>query len=555
MLRATGSEARDKAIRSNGSGRRTVRRWSRGPILLIYPSSKRYSGFMSTNRFPFLYTAHAGLPILAEILSRKGYEVAVHDDNITPITASLLRRASFVGISVETLWATRGYEIARMAKDLGLPVAFGGAHATLNPSDALDHGDYVIRNEGEHSLPDLLDAFETGRPLETVLGLSFRDGRGRVVHNPERPFLTTRELDQVPWPNLRKIHGWSSPVNLLGRYIYFTMVSRGCPFHCNFCSITPEFGKAYRHRSVSNVIDELKDRYDPKTQFLFFMDDSIAGDTEYLKELLEEMLSKNVAPRIGWHSQMRSDTAKDKKLVRLMQRTHCLFATFGFESIDDRTLRYMRKGQNLKLIQECIRTMQAHDIIVNGFFMLGSDHDTVASIRETVDFALKNCVIAGFMPMTPFPGTPFFADLEREGRIFTRHWELYDVQHVVYWPKQISPYDLYMGCLDAYRKFYTDQPSMFAVKMRRAAPKLFRALRLWNPVSYLRPHTHIFNLATLWPLLKLVDYGKEIAANLDYIAYLRSLDRDHPREFVPRAGLVQDVLSWRPAKKLMALAA
>ncbi|MBI2061090.1 MAG: radical SAM protein [Nitrospirae bacterium] len=524
---------------------------------------------MSTNRFPLMYTAHAGLPILAEILERDGHQVDVRDEMITPFSPSWFDGAgvsspfhspsskrsgeggvALVGVSIETLWAVRGYEIAAEARKRGIPVIFGGPHATLNPDDALKHGDYVVRNEGEETLPDLLDALERGRPLESVKGLSFKSNAGAHIHNPARPFLTSEQLDTIPWPRLGKIHGWNSRTNWVSRFIHFTMVSRGCPFHCNFCSITPEFGKAYRSRSVESVIDELTERFDPEQQFLFFMDDSISGDKEYLKGLLDRMLTKNLVPRLGWHSQMRSDTAKDKTLMKLLQRTNCFFATFGFESIDDRTLRYMRKGQNSKLIRECIKTMQDHGIIVNGFFMFGSDHDTLESIDKTLEFAKENCVLAGFMPMTPFPGTPFYDDLERQGRIFTKHWEFYDVQHVVYQPKNMTPYELYMGCLNAYRRFYSDRRSMVTVKIRRAAPRLWKSLGLSNPLNLLQPRTYAFNFITLWPLFKLVDYGKEIAANLDYIHYIRNLDPDRPKEFVPHTAPLQNVLNWKHAKSL-----
>lgn len=530
----------------------TVRQWTPGKIVLIYPASRRYSGYMSTNRYPLLFTAHAGLPILAEILERGGHTVEVLDDSVTPVGRARLESAALVGISVETLWANRGYGIAAMAREMNIPVVFGGAHATLNPDDALEHGDYVVRNEGEKTFPELLEALRNGTTLEAVRGISFRADSGRAIHNEARPFLTTQEMDDVPWPKLTRIQGWDSPANLLGRYIYFTMISRGCPFHCNFCSITPEFGKLYRHRSVDDVIDELQERFDYKRQFLFFMDDSISGDKEYLKALLDRMLTKGVYPRMGWHSQMRADTAKDKALMKLMQRTNCFFATFGFESIDENTLRYMRKGQNLKLIEECIETMRKHDILVNGFFMFGSDHETRESIGRTVDFALKHCAIAGFMPMTPFPGTPFFEDLDRQGRIFTKHWELYDVQHVVFWPKHMTPYELYMGCLNAYRRFYTDQRSLFTVKMRGAVPKLCKVLQPWNPLSYLRSQNYIWSFLSLWPLFKLVDYSKEVLANLDYILYLKSLKPGETREFRPNMGAVQDLLTWRRAKGILA---
>lgn len=483
-------------------------------IHLIYPDTRRFTSNLSTHRFPGLATAHAGLPLLAEILWRKGYEVRVFDEKICPPRPDLLYDCDLLGISIQTITAFQGQRIAGEAKRRRVPVVFGGVHATLNPDEALEHGDFVVRNEGEETLPELIEALEQGTELAAIQGLSFRLG-GQKIHNPPRPLL--RNLNGLPWVNMRWIEGFQqpflTPVNFL---MYFTQATRGCPFDCNFCSIVRTFGQGMRMRSPDDVAEEIKAQMLPSQQILFFHDDSLAGDKAYLKELLSTMIRKKAVPPAGWHSQMRADVVRDKELVRLMRDSKCLAATFGFESINPETLKYMRKGQTPDLIRRCIKTMHENDIFVIGFFVFGSDHDRVQTIRQTLRFAVEEGVdFAGFMPLTPFPGTPFHLQMAREGRIFSDDWELYDVEHVVYWPKQMTPLQLYLETLRCYREFYTPiLRRQRTLKIARRVPILFGAL---------------MNL--LWPMLKRINYQRELLANRDYIRALQRLQAGKLKRF------------------------
>lgn len=491
------------------SARRTIHK-----IHLIYPDTRRFTSNLSTHKFPGLATAHAGLPLLAEVLHRKGYTVRVFDEKICPPQEEILYDCDLLGISIQTITAYQGFRLAQQARRLKVPVVFGGVHATLNPEEVLRHGDYVVRNEGEQTLPELIEALEQGESLDKIMGLSYWED-GKIKHNPPRPLL--QKLDSLPWPDMRWIEGFQHPfMTPLNFLIYFTQATRGCPFDCNFCSIVRTFGRGMRARSPENVVEELKERMLPSQEVLFFHDDSLAGDKEYLKELLATMIRKRVHLRGGWHSQMRADVVRDKDVVRLMRESRCLAATFGFESINPETLRYMRKGQTPKLIRECIKTMHENDIFVIGFFVFGSDYDDVQTIRRTCRFAVEAGVdFAGFMPLTPFPGTPFHQEMAQQGRIFSDDWELYDVEHVVFWPKKMTPLELYLETLRCYRDFYTPMIRFSrTMKIARRVPSLFGLL---------------MNLA--WPLLKRANYQRELFANRDYILALQRLQEGKLKKF------------------------
>ncbi len=504
---------------------------------LIYPCSRRYSGFLSTHKMPGMATSHSGLTILAQILEKKGITSRICDEEITPVTDRLLDEADLVGISIQTSWAPQGYRIAKKAKRFGKIVVMGGVHASLNPDEAILHADYVIRGEGEDAFPELIEALNTGGDLSAILGLSYwKDGE--PVHNPVRPQMSTEELDKVPFPRFDMIEGfmdpWKHPIN---EYVYFTMLTRGCDQACTYCSITRVFGRALRHRSVNNVMEELGSRFNPNKQHLFFMDDSLANNPDYLKEVLYGILKNKLVPKHGWHSQLRVEVANDPELLRLMKETNCLFVTCGFESTNEKSLKSLAKGQSPADVKRAVRKLTDAGMIVNGFFMFGTDHDTVEDMPRTVQFAKETgCMLAGFMPLTPFPGTPLYKQFDRDGRIFTKDWELYDVQHVVYDPKQMSALDLYTKTLACYRQFYgPDFYTRHGLKAFKKSP-------------------FVVGIGAAWPLIKQYCYSRELTANFDYMRALRDREPSRSASFPNISGnfVAKDLLSGRTARNVVA---
>jgi len=465
-------------------------------IFFVLPDHNRYSGNFSTFLLPGLSPTHIGTMIMGEMLRKRGYSIKIFDEKISPVNINRFEGADLVGISISTVDALRGYELAyQIRKILKIPVVIGGVHATLNTEEALKWGDFVIRNEGEYTMIELIDALENGGSFEDILGLSYHSN-GESCHNPQRPFI--KDLDKLPYPNWDLIENMyrylHTPIN---HFVYFTQVTRGCPHNCNFCSVTPSFGKPLRYRSVENVINELKSKQTQTQKLLFFYDDNLVANKRYVKDLLSAIIDNDLVP-FGWHSQMRADASEDDELMELMERTKCRLATFGFESINPGTLKYVKKGQSVDLIENCVEKMHERHILINGFFVLGSDEDNIDTIRETVRFNIdKKVDFAAFMPLTPFPGTPFFEEIS--DRIFTKNWELYDVQHAVFYPKQMTPLELYLECLKAYKTFY-------------------------HPKMWTRKH-YMFYIFTYfgWALRCLALYRKELIANKNYVQFLKSL--------------------------------
>ncbi len=480
-------------------------------IKFILPDENRFCANFSTFETKGLRLSHLGLLIIGEMLRKeKNCSIEVFDEKITPVSMADLEGADLVGISIQTIAAVRGYQLAEwIKKQFKIPVVLGGVHATLNTNEALEYADYVVRNEGEQAFLELVEALENKIIPDDIGGLSFKHG-GEIYHNPRRPFIT--DLDMLPFPNWKLIKGmFKAKETVLNTFIYPMQVTRGCPFNCTFCSVTPTFGKKLRHRSIESVMEEIKRNWKISQYFIFFYDDNIVGNKRYFKDLLSALIDNELVPK-AWHSQMRADVAEDDELIDLMNRTHCSAGTFGFESVNPDSLKEMKKGQTLDSIEYCIETMHEHDIFVNGFFVFGFQNDSRETIQETIKFASeKNIDLVGFMPLTPFPGTPQFKEMQ--DRIISKYWELYDVQHVVFYPENMTPFELYKDTIDAYIKFY----DLKAKKFPKAKKTRLQDIRTLS-------HRQLFeNIVRRWAKRTRWLYDLELVANERYMAWLKAL--------------------------------
>ena len=228
------------------------------------------------------------------------------------------------------------------------------------------------------------------------------------------------------------------------------MTSWGCPFDCTFCSVTAMFGKKYRFRSAESVVAEIKEK-DPEK--IFFYDDNMAANKKRLKRLLQMMIDEGVA--VPWGAQVRTDVVRDPELMELMRASKCDFVALGLESVNQATLDSFEKSQTVGDIEHAIKVLHEYGIRAHGMFVLGADHDTPDSVRDTVTFAKKNKIDTVMLNiLTPLPGTQQFEELDREGRILERDWSFYDAQHVVFRPKQMTPLHLLQETIKANKRFY-----------------------------------------------------------------------------------------------------
>lgn len=350
-----------------------------------------------------------------------------YDERIEPIP--LDEPTDLVAMTVETYTARRAYQIAEEYRRRGVPVVMGGYHPTFLPEEALRYADSVVLGDAEGIWPQVVEDARQGT-------LQPRYERS------EFPSLAGTRPDRSIFAGKRY-----APLSLV-------QYGRGCRFNCNFCSIHAFYGNSLRQRPVSEVVAEIRqlDR-----RLVFLVDDNLFVDEAKAVALFEALIPL----RIRWTCQISIDVAQDPALVKLMQKSGCISALIGFESLDRHNLVQMRKAWNLKYqdYESSIRVFQRAGIMIYGTFVFGYDGDTAESFDAAVDFAIRNkFYLANFNPLTPTPGADLYDQLRSEGRlIYDRWWIDPDFRYgaATFHPRGMTADELTAGCLRARLKFNT----------------------------------------------------------------------------------------------------
>jgi radical SAM superfamily enzyme YgiQ (UPF0313 family) len=270
-------------------------------------------------------------------------------------------------------------------------------------------------------------------------------------------------------------------------YLFHNLIqtTRGCPYDCEFCSVTALHGRTYRMRPVSEVEKEIQS-LERSQAYIFFVDDNIVGNLSHARELLQ-MLSHY---RLRWVSQAPIHIAENEELVSLMAKAGCHGLFIGFESLREENLDLMGKRINrIETYEKGIQRLHDAGIGVYASFVFGYDYDDPSVFDEFLKFAERNRIEGAFLPiLTPFPGTRIYQRMKQEGRLLTEDWSKYDMATVVFQPKRMTVQELQEGFWKVNRSFYSF-PSMLK--------------RIFNPF-HLRRSLIIFgpmNLG-LWPAVK-----------------------------------------------------
>lgn len=394
-----------------------------------------------------------GTILLATILRGRGHDAQVQIEELGRIRMEEIEMADAVGISIITSTAPRGYEFARIFRKMGKTVFMGGAHATYLPEEALLHCDYVLRGEADGTIVPFIEALERKGGFEEVGGLSWWRG-GTVAHNPNTAYI--KDMDKSPIPDFRLITNWEKKMDVTP-----IMTSRGCPYDCEFCSVSNMFGRQFRHKGTERVLAELRQHKElcrengvkNPDDWIFFYDDNFTINKKRVKELLRAMISENLTPH--WTAQASVDVADDDELLGLLKESNCYLLYIGFESINPETLKAYNKKQTVEKIEKAIRKLRQYGIRVHGMFVFGADTDDASVISGTAAFAKRNKLHSvQFMILTPLPGTRTYQELTRQERITTRDWRLYDAHHVVFEPAHFSQHGLQYDTITAMLSFY-----------------------------------------------------------------------------------------------------
>lgn len=367
-----------------------------------------------------------GLGILAA-LTPKTDEVIYTDDLVRPFDVERdLKPVDLVGISVDSKTARRSYDIAAAYRQRGVKVVLGGIHPTALPEEASQYADAVVVGEAEDLWPSVVDDFKQGR---------------------------LQRLYQGPWPNLAGKPNARRDLFTSKKYIPFQVVQtmRGCPYPCEFCSVSTANGTTMRFRPADEVIRELEGL----SKLIMFGDDNVMIHRKYSAELFERMIPL----RKHWIGQCSLAAVKRIENIRLMAESGCKALFIGFESVDEETVKFTGKRQNRpSQYKEVVDMLHEHGISSWGSFVFGFDTDDREVFDRTVDFAIDTrLTMASFAVLTPYPGTRLYRRLKAEGRLTDDRWWLrgaYDSASPYFVPKQMSREQLYEGWQHAWQRFY-----------------------------------------------------------------------------------------------------
>lgn len=399
-------------------------------ILFVEPSGAPSNVFAKFMTIPLL-----GPVYLATIARNAGHIAAVFNENIMKrhIGPAEMAGADILCLSCLTATIDRGRVIAREYRDartaVGKPsrVLVGGIHASMMPEDVMNDFDQVVTGEAEQIFLQLVDG---NVPGGLVRGTRLED------------------LDSLPMPDYSTVLGQRRmPITPI-------LTSRGCPYDCNFCSVTEMFGRSYRSQSAERVMEELLLRGRDGTRWIFFVDDHFAANLDRTDRLLDLML-KNKFP-VRWSAQVRTEVTKHPDFVAKMRRAGCKLVYVGFESVNPATLKDFNKRQTVDDIRRSIEVFKKNSIQVHGMFMLGSDADTPDVFRTTSQFCGDMKLdYAQYSILTPLPGTEVYRQFEKDGRLLHKDWSLYDGLHAVFAPRNMTADTLQNGMVECFDEFYT----------------------------------------------------------------------------------------------------
>ena len=352
------------------------------------------------------------------------HEVVIDDGCVGSVTAK--DAADLVAITAMTAQAPSAYRLADEYRARGIPVVLGGIHPSMCPDEAGEHADAVVLGEADRLWPGLVQDFANGRMKSRY-------------HDP-----VAVDLAQLVIPR-RDLLDPSG-------YVAFNSVqtTRGCPFDCNFCSVTTMSGVKYRFRPKEKVVEEVRSL---DGHSVYFVDDNIIGNPKKAKELFRALMPV----QRKWASQVTINFARDKELMRLARESGCQGVFIGFETTSDKSVRDAGKGVNRpKEYLRDIRRIHAAGMKVWGSFIFGFDNDDLDVFAHTLEFVEKaEMEFAQFSLMTPLPGTALYRQFVGEDRLVHRDWEKYDLGSIVFKHPGLTAKRLHFEKNRAYRRFYS----------------------------------------------------------------------------------------------------
>ncbi len=347
--------------------------------------------------------------------------------------------------------------ILKKISSIEIPIILCGPNFEIYHEEFLKQNpyiDFVLCGEYEYTLLELMESLQGAKGLSGVAGLIYRNN-GAIIKNAKRePF----DINILPWPHRDSLpmHKYlDAPCGMPTPSVQM-LASRGCPFGCNFCLWPQVFyqGNHYRTRHIKDVVDEMEYLViKKKFKSVYFDDDTFNVGKKRMLEFCNEIIKRNLN-NIPWAIMAKADLM-DEQILGAMKKAGLYSIKYGVESGSQELLDGCGKSLDLKRAEHIIKHTKLLGIKVHLTFCFGLPGETEQTVAETIDYSLNlKADSIQFSIVTPFPGTKLFKDLDKDGKISTKNWSLYDGQHsCVFYPDNISYIDLEKAKNYAYKRW------------------------------------------------------------------------------------------------------
>ncbi|UCF85935.1 MAG: B12-binding domain-containing radical SAM protein [Desulfobacteraceae bacterium] len=391
------------------------------------------------------------LAILASHTPDK-YEIEIIDETIDIIDFD--KNVDLVAITCMTPLAPKAYEISTRFREKGTPVVLGGIHASMMSQEAMNFVNTVVIGEGEEVWQTLLKNYEAG--------------------NIQKKYISPR-------PSMENLSIPRRDLCSKSYFIQTVQTSRGCPFDCNFCSVTRFNGGRYRFRPVNDVIAEISML---KGNRFFFIDDNIVGSGQECFNHAFQLFERLKDLGKEWGAQTCINVVENDNLLQAAAKNGAKVFFIGFESVESEALLAMNKQVNLrpttKNFKDAIKKIHDNGIAIVGGFIFGNDTDTKDIFNKTLDFIHDTELDAAqFSIQTPFPSTKLYEQLYNEGRLllkdYPKDWKRYNGFEVVFQPKNMTVEELQEGHISTYKA-----AASLKTSFKRAIKTFFKTKSLFS---------------------------------------------------------------------------
>ena len=431
---------------------------------------------------------------LLKSLTPSGHEVVLIDGNAQPMDEESIakfvqdEKIGLVGIGAMTRMIAKAYRMADAIRAVGVPVVMGGPHVTEEADEALGrsggprHADAVALGEADETWPQIVNDAASGN-LKDLYSPVDAFGQERKPSLKDYPAIPWDKIDLDQFNLIPKMatktlgrigEGW-------GTFRIIPMESgRGCPYGCEFCTVTGFFGDSIRFRTNESVVNELlllkaRAKKERGQIAVFFIDDNFAINIKRTKSLLRDIIAANA--QVHWVAQISANLLRDEELVDLIAQSGGKWVFIGMESIDPANLADVNKGFNKPgEYAAVLQRLARRNVYAITSFIFGMDNDTPGVADRTLqEIRTWPPGLPIFGLLTPLPATPLYKRLEAAGRLTRpKHWQKFIPFEMAHTPLKMTIAEAHAEVKRGWTNSYSPEAMAHAVGSLKDQPLGYR---------------------------------------------------------------------------------